>query len=114
VGGWEDGGYMSSSCPICGGEGVVMTKPPGAGHSDDLAEYEPCVCRERGHVEYTYIVQITIVTDVECGSALVQKYVKDRLGSECKSVDVIAEIAEGPEEADEWLSWRPADDKKED
>lgn len=29
-------------CPFCGGEGVVERTPAGAGHADDLAEFEPC------------------------------------------------------------------------
>jgi hypothetical protein len=29
-------------CPTCAGTGVVLSRPAGAGHSDDLAEYVPC------------------------------------------------------------------------
>jgi hypothetical protein len=32
------------TCPKCHGERVVRTKAAGEGHSDDLAEYEPCEC----------------------------------------------------------------------
>jgi len=29
-------------CPTCHGDGIVQTKPAGAGYADDLAEYAPC------------------------------------------------------------------------
>jgi hypothetical protein len=32
----------TKECPDCKGERVIMTAPPGAGHSEDLAEYAPC------------------------------------------------------------------------
>jgi DnaJ-class molecular chaperone len=36
------GGDEPRECDQCDGTGTVMTAAPGAGHNDDLAEYEPC------------------------------------------------------------------------
>jgi hypothetical protein len=30
------------TCPACDGAMVVQRRPAGAGHADDLAEYDPC------------------------------------------------------------------------
>lgn len=44
-------GERVEDCFHCGGSGVEMVKPAGAGHADDLAEYEPCVyCGKAGKV----------------------------------------------------------------
>jgi hypothetical protein len=32
----------AAECETCKGEGVVISRPAGAGYADDLAEYEPC------------------------------------------------------------------------
>ena len=32
----------TQDCFICGGDGTIEVRPAGYGHSDDLAEYEPC------------------------------------------------------------------------
>ena len=49
--GWDQD-YEFPDCPTCNGDGVVITKLAGAGHSDDLAEYEPCpMCYGKGYVD---------------------------------------------------------------
>ena len=41
----EDGVDLDPLCPVCNDTGVLMVREAGVGHSDDLAEYEPCPCR---------------------------------------------------------------------
>lgn len=43
---WED--EQEPDCPTCNDQGVVMVRPAGHEHSDDLAEYEPCPARCQG------------------------------------------------------------------
>ncbi len=38
--------WPGEECPMCHGDGILQTKPAGAGYEDDLPEYEPCwMCR---------------------------------------------------------------------
>ena len=37
------------TCPTCNGERTIMVRPAGYGHSDDLAEYDPCPDCVVGH-----------------------------------------------------------------
>lgn len=34
------------NCLRCNDTKVIMTRPAGAGHEDDLAEYTPCPCTQ--------------------------------------------------------------------
>ncbi len=38
----DDTDDTETECPMCHGDGIIQSKPAGAGYEDDLAEYVPC------------------------------------------------------------------------